>query len=310
MQIEISLETLFSSNLAPLLLKALVVGLLTAVCSAILGVPLVLKRYSMIGDGLSHVGFGALAIVTALGVSPSSRMLAALPIVILAAIFLLLLSESGKIKGDAAIALISTGSVAAGYIILNITGQGAGDICSSLFGASILTLQNMDVTLSVLLATGVLLVFVLLFSKIFAVTFDPVFARSSGVPVSPLNILLAVLSAVTVVVGMKMIGAIMISALIVFPALSAMRICKRFRQVIFCAAGLSALNFLLGLFFAATVEFRVGGQTSSLPIGPCVVFFNALTLLLCMGAQRFVKKKETPLASENASEKVKNPNKQ
>ncbi len=283
MQLVISFETLFSENLAPLLVKALVVGLLTAVCAAILGVPLVLKRYSMIGDGLSHMGFCALAIAAALGVSESKQMLITMPLVVVAAVVLLLLSESGKIKGDAAIAMLSTGAVAAGYVIYSVANKGAGDVCSSLFGTSILALKSADVTLSVILAVGVILIFVLLFSKIFAITFDPAFARSAGTNASFYNILIAVLTAVTIVVGMKMIGSIMISALIVFPALSAMRICKRFKSVITVAALLSALNFCLGLVFSAVIQFKFGHQVSSLPIGPCVVCFNVLTLLLCMG---------------------------
>lgn len=284
MEIVISFDTLFSANLAPILLKALIVGLLTSVCAALLGVPLVLKRYSMIGDGLSHMGFCALAIAAALGVAPQNQIYVTMPLVAGAAIVLLLLSENGKIKGDAAIAMMSTGAVALGYIIYSASGNGSGsDVCSSLFGTSILTLQTSDVILSALLTAGVILVFVLLYGKIFAVTFDPAFAGSAGTPVSFFNVLLAVLTAVTIVAGMKMIGTIMISALIVFPALAAMRLTKNFKATILSSAAISAVCFLLGLLFAATVRFRLPHQPlSDLPIGPCVVAFNVLALLICI----------------------------
>ena len=281
MQIIINLKPLLGENLRQLLLQALVVGVLTAICAAILGVPLVLKRYSMIGDGLSHVGFGALAIASALGVAAENTMYVTMPLVVAAAVILLLLSESGKIKGDAAIAMLSTGAVALGYIIYEIAGIGAGEVCSSLFGSAILALDGTDVTLSVILAVGVILVFVLLFSKIFAVTFDAAFAKSAGTNVSFYNILLAVLTAVTIVVGMKMIGSIMISALIVFPALTAMRICKRFRSVIIVAAVVAVVCFLLGLLVAAVLQLGFDdGRRASLPIGPCVVCFNILAFVI------------------------------
>ena len=303
MEIVISLETLFSENMGPLLLKAFVVGLLTAICAAMLGVPLVLKRYSMIGDGLSHMGFCALAIAAAFGVSDDKQMLITMPLVVISAVVLLLLSESGKIKGDAAIAMLSTGAVAAGYVIYSVANKGAGDVCSSLFGTSILALKSTDVTLSVILAVGVILVFVLLFTKIFAVTFDNDFAKSAGTNASLYNVLLAVLTAVTIVVGMKMIGSIMISALIVFPALSAMRICKRFKSVIVVSALISAFNFTLGLVFSASIQFHFGHQVSALPIGPCVVCFNVFTLLLCIGVKAIadrVKGKKAVTKGENA----------
>jgi len=222
-----------------------------------------------------------------LGVSQENTMYVTMILVVAAAIILLLLSESGKIKGDAAIAMLSTGAVAAGYIIYCLAGIGAGDVCSSLFGSAILALDGGDVTLSVVLAVGVILVFVLLFSKIFAVTFDTAFARSAGTHVSFYNILIAVLTAVTIVVGMKMIGSIMISALTVFPPLTAMRVCKRFKSVIILSAVISAVCFILGLLFAAVVEFefsRIG--VVSLPVGPCVVAFNALAFLLTAGIQK------------------------
>jgi zinc transport system permease protein len=283
MEMIINLSTLFSSNLQQILLKAFVVGLLTAVCAAVLGVPLVLKRYSMIGDGLSHMGFCALAIAAALGVAPENTMYITMPFTVIAAIVLLLLSESGKIKGDAVIAMLSTGTVAAGYMIYCLAGKDAAEVCSSLFGSAILALDGSDVTLSVVLAVGVLLVFILLFRKIFAITFDAAFAKAAGTNVTLYNLLLAVLTAVTIVVGMKMIGSIMISSLVVFPALTAMRICKNFKGVILLSALISALCFTLGLLFAATVELRFGaGEPVSFPVGPCVVAFNVLSFLVTL----------------------------
>ncbi len=287
MQIIINFDTLFSENLRQLLLKAFVVGLLTAVCAAILGVPLVLKRYSMIGDGLSHMGFCALAIAAALGISDDKAVFVTMPVIVVAAILLLLLSEGGKIKGDAAIAMLSTGSVGAGYIIYCLAGKDAAQVCSSLFGSAILALDNGDLTVSVVLAIVVLFVFVCLFTKIFAITFDSTFAKSAGTNVTLYNVLLAVLTAVTIVVGMKMIGSIMISSLVVFPALTAMRIGRHFKSVILWSAVISAGCFLLGLLFAATVEFRFGGaRTVSFPIGPCVVSFNVLAFALVVAANK------------------------
>ena len=280
MEIVINLSTLLSPNLREILLKAFLVGVLTAVCAAVLGVPLVLKRYSMIGDGLSHMGFCALAIAAALGVAPENTMYITMPFTVVAAIVLLLLSESGKIKGDAVIAMLSTGTVAAGYIIYCLAGKDAAQVCSSLFGSAILALDHGDVTLSVVLAIGVLVVFILLFRKIFAITFDAAFAKSAGTNVTFYNLLLAVLTAVTIVVGMKMIGSIMISSLVVFPALTAMRICKHFKAVIITSAIISAICFVLGLLVAATVELRLGGGSYvSFPVGPCVVALNVLTFL-------------------------------
>ena len=287
MEIIINLETLFSENLHSLLLKAFVVGLLTAVCAAILGVPLVLKRYSMIGDGLSHMGFCALAIAAALGVADDKAVFVTMPVIVFAAILLLLLSEGGKIKGDAAIAMLSTGSVGAGYIIYCLAGKDAAQVCSSLFGSAILALDNRDLTISVVLAMVVLFVFVCLFTKIFAITFDATFAKSAGTNVTLYNVLLAVLTAVTIVVGMKMIGSIMISSLVVFPALTAMRIGRHFKSVIIWSAVISAACFILGLLFAATVEFRFGaGNLVSFPIGPCVVGFNVLAFSLVVSINK------------------------
>ena len=291
MEVIINLSTLFSDNLREILIKAFVVGLLTAICAAVLGVPLVLKRYSMIGDGLSHMGFCALAIAAALGVAAEHTIYITMPFTVLAAILLLLLSESGKIKGDAVIAMLSTGTVALGYMIYCLAGKDAAEVCSSLFGSAILALDNGDVTLSVILAVGVLLVFILMFRKIFAITFDAAFAKAAGTNVTLYNLLLAVLTAVTIVVGMKMIGSIMISSLVVFPALTAMRICKNFKGVIIASAAISAVCFTLGLLFAATVELRfAGGNPVSFPVGPSVVACNAIAFLLSIAYKKIKEK--------------------
>ncbi len=304
MEIIINLNTLFSENLRDVLIQAFVVGILTAICAAILGVPLVLKRYSMIGDGLSHMGFAALAIAAAMGVSDEHTMYVTMPLVVIAAVVLLLLSESGKIKGDAAIAMLSTGAVALGYIIYCLASKGAGDVCSSLFGSAILALDSGDVTLSVILAVGVILVFVLLFSKVFAITFDTAFAKSTGTNVSFYNILLAVLTAVTIVVGMKMIGSIMISSLIVFPALTAMRVCKRFKSVVVFSAVISAVCFTLGLLFATVIEFKFRRiDVVSFPIGPCVVSFNVLAFVITTIVKRITDAIKGRKSAVNGGEK-------
>ena len=286
-----------------ILLKALIVGLLTSVCAAVLGVPLVLKRYSMIGDGLSHMGFCALAIAAALGVPENKETLVTMPLIVAAAVVLLLLSEKGKLKGDAAIAMLSTGAVGLGYIIYRFAGGGTGDVCSSLFGSSITALENSDVWFSCILAVGVIGVFVLLYHQIFSVTFDPAFAKASGAPVTLLSLLIALLTAVTIVIGMKMIGSIMISAFIVFPALAAMRLCKHFRSTILLSAGLSAGSFVLGLFFAAVTGISFGGgERIDLPIGPCVVAFNILALLVCILISKVRgRRKNSKVHAENAA---------
>jgi zinc transport system permease protein len=227
----------------PFMQRAFLVGILISICASLLGVSLVLKRYSMIGDGLSHVGFGALAVASALHLAPLS---VAIPVVILAAFLLLRLSENGKLKGDAAIAMFSTGALAIGVMVVSLTTGMNSDLNSYMFG-SILAMSKSDVVLSVVLAVVVLILYVFFYNKIFAVTFDPVFARATGVRTDLYNMLLAVLTAVTVVLGMRMMGALLISSLIIFPALTAMRLCRHYRSVILCALVLSVCSFVLGL---------------------------------------------------------------
>lgn len=250
----------------PFLVRAVVVGALVALCAALLGNSLVLKRYSMIGDGLSHVGFGALAVATAFGWAP---LAVSIPVVVLAAFLLLRLSANSKIKGDAAIAMISTGSLAVGVTVLSLTTGMTTDVCNFLFG-SILAMSHTDVTLSIILAAVVILMFLLFYHQLFAVTFDETFARATGMRAGAYNMLIAFLTAVTIVLGMRMMGAMLISSLIIFPALTSMRLCKRYRSVILCSAAVSLVCFFVGV---------VASYLYNLPTGASVVMVN----LLCFG---------------------------
>lgn len=249
------------------MVRALVVGILVSLCAALLGVSLVLKRYSMIGDGLSHVGFGALAIATALNWAP---MEFAIPVVILAAFLLLRVSKSSKIKGDAAIAMISTGALAVGILVASMSTGMNTDINNYLFG-SILAIGDRDLWMSILLSCVVLILFVLFYTRIFAVTFDEIFARSTGTAAGLYNMLIALLTAVTIVIGMRMMGALLISSLIIFPALTSMRICKRFKSVILCSAVVSVLCFFIGMLCS---------YSFSTPTGASVVVVNLIAFLL------------------------------
>ncbi len=245
------------------MLRAVVVGVLVSLCAALLGVSLVLKRYSMIGDGLSHVGFGALAIAAAVNVAP---LYLAVPVVIAAAFLLLRINQNGKIKGDAAIALISSASLAVGVVTVSLTTGMNTDVSSYMFG-SILSLSRADAVLSVVLSIAVLLMFVLLYPRIFAVTFDETFARATGTRAQLINSVIAVLTAVTVVIGMRMMGALLISSLIIFPALTAMRLCRSFKSVVICSAAVSVVCFIIGM--AASYAFE-------LPSGAAIVIINVM----------------------------------
>lgn len=236
--------------------RAMIVGVLVSLCAALLGVSLVLKRYSMIGDGLSHVGFGAMAIATALDLAP---LAVAVPTVAVSAVLLLRLSQSSKIKGDAAIAIISSSALAIGVITVSVTTGMNTEVSSYMFG-SILSLSRSDAVLSLVLSFAVLAVFILLYPRMFAVTFDEVFSRATGTNAGLYNTVLAVLTAVTVVVGMRMMGALLISSLIIFPALSAMRVCKSFKSVIFCAAGISVVCFCVGMTASFFLEIPSGAS--------------------------------------------------
>ena len=254
----------------PFLVRALVVGVLVSLCASLLGVSLVLKRYSMIGDGLSHVGFGALAIATALNLAP---LAVAVPVVVVAAFLLLRLSQNGKLKGDAA---ISSSALAIGVMTVSMTSGMNTDVNNYMFG-SILSLSSADLRLSLILSAAVLALFVLCYPRIFAVTFDETFSRATGVHTQAYNMLLAVLTAVTIVLGMRMMGALLISSLIIFPALTAMRVFGTFRSVTICAAVVSVVNFLLGMVLSYVLET---------PSGASVVVVDLVVFLLFCGVQR------------------------
>lgn len=257
----------------PFIQRAAAVGVLVSLCAALLGVCLVLKRYSMIGDGLSHVSFGALSVALALGVTP---LYVSIPVVVLAAFFLLRLQENSKIKSDAAIAVVSSSSLAIGVTITALTTGINTDISSYMFG-SILVMTTEDVVLSVLLSVVVLVLYIVCYQKIFAVTFDESFARASGVRTKWYNLLISVLTAITIVLGMRMMGAMLISSLIIFPALISMRLQKSFFGVVVCAALISVLTFLTGLF--ASFWF-------SAPTGASVVIVNLVVLLAVTAIQK------------------------
>lgn len=252
----------------PFLVRAIIVGGLVSLCASLLGVSLVLKRYSMIGDGLSHVGFGTLAIATALGVAPLALTI---PVVIVAAFLLLRLSENSKIKGDAAIALISSGALAIGVMTVSMTTGMNTDVCNFMFG-SILSLSTEDAKLSIILSIAVLVLFVLFYHRIFAITFDETFAHATGTNTKAYNMIIAFLTAITIVLGMRMMGALLISSLIIFPALTAMRVCKKFITVILSSALISVGCFLVGMVLSYVLETPSGASVVSVNIVLFVVF--------------------------------------
>lgn len=241
---------------APILVRALIVGILVSLCAALLGVSLVLKRYSMIGDGLSHVGFGALAVAAVMNLAP---MALAIPVVILAAFLLLRLSSNSKIKGDSAIALISTGALAVGVMAVSVSKGVNIDINSYLFG-SIVSVSGSDVVVSVILTLIVLLIFVFFYTKIFAITFDESFAKATGTNVNLYNMLIALLTAVTIVIGMRLMGSMLISSLIIFPALSSMRVFKSFKSVTICSAVVSVVTFIIGMIISYAADTPCGAS--------------------------------------------------
>ncbi len=252
---------------------ALIVGVLIALCSSLLGVTLVLKRFSFIGDGLSHVAFGAMAVAAILNLS--NQMLLILPVTVLCAVLLLRSGQNAKIKGDAAVAMISVASLAIGYLLMNLFSTSSnlsGDVCSSLFGStSILTLSVFNVWLCVILSVLVIGIFILFYNKIFAVTFDESFARATGTNAGLYNLLIAVIIAVIIVLAMNLVGSLLISALVIFPALSAMRVFKSFLSVTICAAVCSVLCALTGIVISI-----VGGT----PVGSTIVVVDMLVFFL------------------------------
>ena len=258
----------------PFVRYALIVGVLIALCSSLLGVTLVLKRFSFIGDGLSHVAFGAIAVAAVLHLS--NEMLLVLPVTVLSAILLLRTGQNGKIRGDAAIAMISVGAMAFGYLLMNLFSTStnlSGDVCSTLFGStSILTLTKREVWLCAGLSLAVVGIFLLFYNKIFAVTFDEDFARAAGTNAERYNLLIAVVIAVIIVLAMNLVGSLLISALVIFPALSAMRLFRSFRAVTVFSAALSVLCAALGI--AVSI---VAGT----PVGSTIVAVDVLAFALC-----------------------------
>jgi len=267
----------------PFVQYAMIVGVLIALCSSLLGVTLVLKRFSLIGDGLSHVAFGTMAIATAL--SLTNNILMVLPVTIICAILLLRSGQNAKIKGDAAIAMISAGTLAVGYLIMNLFAKSsnlAADVCTVLFGStSILTLTMTEVWLSAILSVAVVAVFLLFYNKIFAVTFDEDFATATGNRAKLYNLLLAIVIAVIIVLAMNLVGALLVSALVVFPALSAMRIFKSFRAVTICSVSLSVACATLGILISI-----VAGT----PVGATIVAVDIVGFAVCSAAGALIRR--------------------
>lgn len=275
------LDKLMMSLQFPFVQYALIVGVLIALCSALLGVTLVLKRFSFIGDGLSHVAFGAMAIAAVLNLS--NELLLVLPVTVVCAVLLLRTGKNTKIKGDAAIAMISVGALAIGYLIMNLFSTSTnltGDVCSTLFGSvSILTLTPAEVWLCVILSVAVMVIFVLFYNKIFAVTFDENFAKATGTKTDAYNLLIAVIIAVIIVLAMNLVGSLLISALIIFPALSAMRVFKSFKAVTICSAVLSVICALIGLIISILAETPVGSTIVAADIVAFAIFWIAGSIM-------------------------------
>ena len=261
---------------------AFIVGVLISLCSSLLGVTLVLKRFSFIGDGLSHVAFGGICIASVLNIT--NNMFLVLPVTILSAILLLHSGRNKKIQGDAAIAMISVGSLAIGYLLMNIFSVSSnltGDVCSTLFGSmSILTLSKAEVWLCTILSICVIIAFVLFYNKIFAVTFDEAFAQAVGTHASAYNLVIAIIIAIIIVLAMNLVGSLLISALVIFPALSAMRIFKSFKSVTICSAAISVFCSVSGLLISI-----IGGT----PVGSTIVAVDIAVFLICSVVGKIVR---------------------
>ena len=261
----------------PFVRYALIVGVLIALCSSLLGVTLVLKRFSFIGDGLSHVGFGAMAVAALFGLTNDMPLV--LLITVVSAVLLLRTGQNAKIKGDAAVAMISVGALAIGYLLMNIFSKSSnlsGDVCSTLFGStSILTLTTTEVWICCVLSAAVAVAFVLFYNKIFSVTFDEDFARATGTKAGVYNLLIAIIVAVIIVLAMNLVGSLLISALVIFPALSAMRVFKTFRAVTICSAVFSVACALLGLLISILAGTPVGSTIVAVDIVGFFIFFTA-----------------------------------
>lgn len=259
----------------PMTYRALIVGVLIALCSSLFGVTLVLKRFSFIGDGLSHVAFGSMTVAAVVGLT--NQMLLALPITVLCAILLLKSGVKAKVKGDAAVAMLSVGALAAGYMLIFLfppSSNFSADVCSTLFGSfSILTLTGADVVLCVALSVVCVLTFIIFYNRIFSITFDENFARATGTNAETYNLITAVIIAVVIVLAMKLVGSLLISALIVFPALSAMRVCKTFKSVTILATVISVSCAMLGIIVAIM---------AGTPVGPTIVVADLIVFSACV----------------------------
>lgn len=263
----------------PFVVNALIVGVLVALCSALLGTTLVMKRLSYIGDGLSHAAFGAYAVAAVAGVTRDMLVIA--PATVLAAVLLLRRGQSAKVKGDAAIAMMSVTALAAGYLVMNVFGSKSnvsGDVCSTLFGStSILTLSTFDVAACAAMSILVVATFTLLYNRTFAVTFDEAFAQASGMPVGRYNLAIALMIALVIVVGMNLVGALLLSALVVFPALSAMRVCHTFKGVTVLAAAIGVMCAALGMLASILL---------GTPVGSTIVMLDAASFaLFCLAGR-------------------------
>ena len=269
-------ETLHMYFQYPFVRYALIVGVLIALCSSLLGVTLVLKRFSFIGDGLSHVAFGAMAIASVLNIT--NNMLFILPVTVICAILLLRAGQNTRIKGDAAIAMISVGALAIGYLLMNLFSASpniSGDVCSTLFGStSILTLTKGKVWLCAILSIVVVAIFILFYNKIFAVTFDENFAKATGTRANAYNLLIAVVIAVIIVLAMNLVGSLLISALVIFPALSAMRLFKSFRSVTISAAVMSVISATAGILISILAGTPVGSTIVAVDIAVFLVSYG------------------------------------
>lgn len=274
------IETLKFYFTYPFVQYAMIVGLLIALCSSLLGVTLVLKRFSFIGDGLSHVAFGAMAVAIVVGLT--NRMIIILPVTVISAVLLLRTGQNTKIKGDAAVAMISVGALAVGYMLINLFSTSANvsaDVCSTLFGStSILTLSKTEVWLCIGMSAVVLLVFLLFYNKIFAVTFDENFASATGTKANVYNLIIAIVTALIIVLAMNLVGSLLISALIIFPALSAMRVFKSFKAVILCSAIISVICAATGILASILFSTPVGSTIVTADIF-VFMFFSLISFI-------------------------------
>lgn len=260
----------------PFMVRAIIVGSLVSLCAALLGVSLVLKRYSMIGDGLSHVGFGALSVAAAMNIAP---LKIAIPVVIIAAFFLLRISSNSKIQGDAAIALISSSSIAIGVIVTSMTSGLNADVYSYMFG-SVLAMGDSDVVMSIILSVIVLALYAVFYNKIFSITFDQNFSKATGIKTEFYNTLISILTAITIVVGMRIMGTMLISSLVIFPTLTSMRVFRSFKSVVISSALISVICFTIGIVVSYIMNF---------PAGASIVLVNLVTFVVFVMIEKIRK---------------------